>query len=241
MSHKPGPFSGRTHSKESKQKTSLALKGRHLGPKSEEHKEKIRQALKGRLFPHMGGNKGKVMSEEQKRKISESMKGTVFSEERNRKISQAHMGRQFTPQHKENMSKARIKAMQEGRVHHTYRGICGKFFSQKNQKEINYRSGLEKAWYEKFERCEDIVWYKVEWISIPYLFNGLLKHYLVDLFVLYSNGLRELIEIKPEGSRFRENPETLAKWNSAKEWCAVRKQRPITFRVLGYEELNDVK
>ena len=57
--------SGYKHSEERREKMSKALKGR---PKSEEWKARMKEIMKGK-------NKGRVMSEEQKRVISETMKG----------------------------------------------------------------------------------------------------------------------------------------------------------------------
>ena len=62
---------------------------------TEEWKKKIsensrgKSRNKGRVSP----NKGKVMSDEQKRKISEANKGRVMSDEQKRKISEANKGR----------------------------------------------------------------------------------------------------------------------------------------------------
>lgn len=55
---------------------------------SEEHKQKISAALKGKPSK----KKGIPMSEEQKNKISETMKGRIPSEETRKKISDAKKG-----------------------------------------------------------------------------------------------------------------------------------------------------
>lgn len=68
-------------------------------PKSEEHKRKISESLKGRPSPwlvgskHGAGNKGKPKSEEHKRKISEAhigKKREPFSEEWKQALKDAH-------------------------------------------------------------------------------------------------------------------------------------------------------
>jgi len=62
---------GRKHTEEAKRKMSEAAKGVNVGKKlSEEHKRKIGLASKGRVSP----NKGKIMSDEQKKKISDKLK-----------------------------------------------------------------------------------------------------------------------------------------------------------------------
>lgn len=59
------------------------------GKHSEETKEKIRQSMIGKVGP----NKGKVLSDEQKKKISDAIKGRKLSKEHRDKIGAAHKGR----------------------------------------------------------------------------------------------------------------------------------------------------
>lgn len=60
---KPGTFLGRKHTPETRSKITAAQLGKKRGPFSDDHKEKIRNALRGRKI-----------SEEQKVKISETLK-----------------------------------------------------------------------------------------------------------------------------------------------------------------------
>ena len=76
---------GRKHSAETKAKRSAALKGREKAPRSEETKQKISNTLKGKV----PWNKGRKHSAETKRKMSRSQRGKVTSEETKRKISEA--------------------------------------------------------------------------------------------------------------------------------------------------------
>lgn len=73
--------------------TSLHFKGLCKKPRTKEHREKISNSLKGRI----PWNKGKKLpshevSEETKKKISESQKGKKLSEECKRKISNTKKG-----------------------------------------------------------------------------------------------------------------------------------------------------
>jgi len=87
--------------------------------RTKEHKKKISESLKGRVFTdswkkkislsHIGSkhpNYGKHASLETRLKMSEAMKGTKFSDEHNWKISLARKGMKFTDKHKENLSKS---------------------------------------------------------------------------------------------------------------------------------------
>ena len=51
-------------------------------------------------------NKGRTLTEETRRKISESMKGNTHSEEHRRKLSEAHKGKRYTDETRKNMSDA---------------------------------------------------------------------------------------------------------------------------------------
>ena len=77
------PNYGKTLSEETKRKLSES----HKNP-SEESRKKMSEASKGR-------NKGKILSEEHKIKISESNKGKTLSEETKIKISEAKKGKKW--------------------------------------------------------------------------------------------------------------------------------------------------
>lgn len=84
---------------------------------------------------------GKAMSEEQKRKISESMKGIVFTEEHRANLSRAckgrNIGRKATPEAIENMRKAQIgRVMSED----AKRKIAEANFKKVSVDDIEYRS-----------------------------------------------------------------------------------------------------
>lgn len=112
-----GAFKGRAHSEESRCKISESKKG-HVT--SEEHKRKISEFQKGRAHPeeHRRNQsealKGHVLSEETRRKISESRKGQLppnkgkpMSEEQKRKLSEAHKGKPLSEETRRKMSEAR--------------------------------------------------------------------------------------------------------------------------------------
>jgi hypothetical protein len=73
-------------------KLSLAKKGKKLPTRSIEHNEKIRQSKLGSKHPMFG----KRLTEEWKRKISESSKGKILSIETRNKISESSIGKKGT-------------------------------------------------------------------------------------------------------------------------------------------------
>lgn len=104
-------------------------------PKSKETKSKISKALSGEKHPLWGKegyNKGRVLSEEWKRNISEAGKGRKHSpetikkmkksresfkhtEESRKKLSESHKGKILTEKHRHNISKA-LSISMKGRV-----------------------------------------------------------------------------------------------------------------------------
>lgn len=138
---------------------------------------------------------------------------------------------------RQQISKTRAERIHKGIIMLPFngRGKCGWFYSKKNKRTIRYRSLLEKRWYICLEKLENVLWFKTEPIVIPYIWDGMIHHYLPDLVVKYTSGERKMIEIKPEGQW--TNPQNLAKWDAATKWCeeAIR----ISFLVVGYEKLAE--
>lgn len=83
------PMYGRSHTAESRQKMSEALRGREL---SEETKQKISEALKGKMAGSDHPMYGEELSESHKEKLSEAMKGFTHSEETKQKLREMRVG-----------------------------------------------------------------------------------------------------------------------------------------------------
>ena len=71
-------------------------------PMSEESKKKLSEAHKGKSV----WNKGKKLSEETKKKLSETHKGKKLSEEARKKMSEAHKGKHHSEETKKKLSEA---------------------------------------------------------------------------------------------------------------------------------------
>jgi len=98
-------FKGKPHSDKTKQKMSVAKKGKSVPPKSEETKRKMSAAKQGRPMPPFSDEHrqklseagkrrpGKPLSEEHKQKISETLKGHIVSAETRQKRSASLKGK----------------------------------------------------------------------------------------------------------------------------------------------------
>lgn len=74
----------------------------------------------------------------------------------------------------------------------------GSFISRKMQRRISYRSAYEYTFYSYLESSDDVIKYITEPVKIQYIdIDGLIKYYIPDCLVLYSDGRMELCEVKP--------------------------------------------
>lgn len=93
----------------------------------------------------------------------------------------------------------------------------GFFPSKKNGKDIRYRSGLEADFYDCLERDDDVVSFEAEAIKVPYFWKGEWHNYITDLLVEFSDGTKEIWEIKP--SQQTDYDQNKAKWSCANNYC----------------------
>lgn len=119
--------------------------------------------------------------------------------------------------------------------------IDGVFISNKmNGKEIHYRSGYEREFYEYLEQLPDVMAYDAETIEIQYFFEGESHKYIPDVQVIYSDGSIVLYEIKPANQTALKI--NTAKWQAANEYCNIRGWKFVVVTEVGLGKLkNKVK
>lgn len=120
-------FTGHTHSQESRDKISASRKGKGGGPMSEERKQKIRAA-----------QKGKVITPEQRAKISATLMGHKQSAEQIEKRMQKLRGRKMPPGFAEATSK-RMVGVKLSAEHSTNIGRSKAKLSDAQVREIRLR------------------------------------------------------------------------------------------------------
>jgi hypothetical protein len=113
--------------------------------------------------------------------------------------------------------------------------IKGIFWSNKNNKHINYRSSYEKRYMVCLENDQNIARYEFEPMSIKYCDNNSRPHrYIPDFLVTYTDGKRQLVEVKCEYTSkvyyFEE------KKKAAEEWAATNNSSFVTVMLKEIEE-----
>lgn len=99
--------------------------------------------------------------------------------------------------------------------------MCGHFDSEKNKRELYFRSSYEKRAFELLEEDDRVVRYEVEPFKIEYVSDkGIKRNYVPDILTYYDDGSVLLIEVKPEVFIKARDPKYIA----AQHYC----------RALGY-------
>lgn len=96
----------------------------------------------------------------------------------------------------------------------------GWYTSTKMKRDIYYRSGYEERVYQMLDEDADVLSYAAEPFQVPYLHNGEIHQYIVDLTVRFADGHIEVWEIKPSSQS--NLPVNKAKWHAAEQACMLR-------------------
>jgi len=180
---------------------------------------------------------GRKLSAEHRQNLSEAI--TEFYRD-HPKASKGKRNGFFGKKHSlttcQRMSKSKTEFYQNHpEAHRNTRTRQGKFFSKKNGGIwLHYRSSWEKNWYQLLEKLTKVKSYRVEPVIVEYHWKGGTHHYLPDLLVLYIDGTRDLVEVKP-GYR-RKDSKNQAKFKAARLWCARCHRYPTSFKVVGKGE-----
>lgn len=146
--------------------------------------------------------------------------------ETRQKISNAGRGIVRSSSFKNNLSCLMAKRIiDNGGVHPNLKK--GLFYSNKNQKEIKYDSGLEFKILQKLEQDEKVKSYGRCKFSIDYTFKDGLHKYIPDIDVIYTDNTEEIVEIKPE--YMLKDEKNIAKFKFAKQYCI---KNGATFKIL---------
>uniref|UniRef100_A0A6M3KEH5 Putative endonuclease subunit n=1 Tax=viral metagenome TaxID=1070528 RepID=A0A6M3KEH5_9ZZZZ len=118
---------------------------------------------------------------------------------------------------KEHNSKMMADAHERG-LNYKY----GKFYSNKNDKIFLFRSSYEEKMFDILEELECINNYEYETVRIPYLFEGIERHYIPDFLVEFIDGTKVIMEVGPRTFKLYPSNKTYAKFNAAELFCDKR-------------------
>ena len=218
---------------------SNSLKGRQIT-----WGNKISEALMGRKNLKLSLiMRGRKLSKEHKMRISESAKGrlswnaglTKLTDDRISLYANKLKGKEFNKERKENCSRGQIKLILANNGIHPNinKSIKGVFFSNKNNYEFKYDSTYELQAYKILEDLEYVKKYSRCEFCIEYIFKNSTHKYIPDIFVEYTCGGKEIIEIKPQ---YRLNDEVnQLKFEAAKKYCYINN---LKFNVWTEKELK---
>lgn len=93
----------------------------------------------------------------------------------------------------------------------------GHFYSNKNNKKMFHRSSYELQAFKILEQMDVVDKYMYEPFAINYQIDGKTYIYHPDLLVIYKNGDKQIIEIKPKGEL--DDIVNIKKFEGANKFC----------------------
>lgn len=96
----------------------------------------------------------------------------------------------------------------------------GWYESKKMQTKFYYRSSYELTVFECLDEWTKVIGYEAEPFKIPYIHKGEQREYTPDIIVTFTDGHREVWEIKPSSQTMMEV--NTNKWHAANLSCKAR-------------------
>lgn len=158
----------------------------------------------------------KMNTPERAKKISKSLSGKKKSNEHKQKISDYMKEFWSKEENRSKQSIRRAESIKNGSITKATR-VHGYFLnSKKAPKTVYYRSLFELNAILHLEADDNVLLYTYEPYRIEYLHKGLVRNYVIDLLIEYSNGKKMLVEIKP--SCYLENSKNIDKFDAARKF-----------------------
>ena len=168
-------------------------------PWTEEQKKRQSIKLLEHFKTHDAPMKGRQFSKEHRDKLRQAKLGTTQSKEtikRRFEWRKHKLPKPFSLQARANCSRGAVKRILKYGIPYN-RNRVRYFYSEKMGKRILCRSGWEEIVYQSLEHTPNVIGYKTEPFTIPYIFEGSEHQYIPDVLVEWCNGYKELLEIKP--------------------------------------------
>jgi hypothetical protein len=157
---------------------------------------------------------GRKHSEESKKKMSAEQRNSNRSKGKNNPM----YGKCHTVESKAIMSLKRAEMMLAGKIKpYGKNRQAGEHVSPKTGKKMFYRSGWELITMNFLDNDDNVASYGYETIKIPYRYNGEKRWYIPDFLVEFSDGTRQIWEVKP--SMFINTEKVQQKALASRKFC----------------------
>ena len=113
----------------------------------------------------------------------------------------------------------------------------GFMVSNKNGRELHYRSGMECEVYELLERWDEVHKFEEEPFAVKYAHLGIEHDYFPDLRITYKDGSVEIWEVKPSSQT--QIAMNKSKWSACNSYCMARSWRFMVLTEKGLRKLRD--
>lgn len=183
---------------------------------TEESWKKIRESVQERMAhpDWVPGFKGKHHSEESKEKMREAKRINPPVGEKN-----GMFGKKHSDETRNRMSELRTLKMIDGSVkpYGNNNHLNGHYISEKTSLTYRYRSSWELATMSSLDSDHEVTSWSYESIRIPYYYERHKRWYVPDFFVEFSDGRKEIWEIKPK--QFIDSEANKLKSEAALRFC----------------------
>ena len=186
---------------------------------SEESKQKMSIAKKGKTYEEIYGiEEAKVMRQCR----SKESTGRIQTPEKSRKISEKLAGKPKSLTHKQKLSEVwdighTAEVINRMAVNSRSQYKTGYFYSHKNCCDIFFASSYELYSFIGLEHDNNVKKYGRCTFSIPYIINGEMHRYVPDIGAQYIDNSFIIIEIKP--NNLVENEDVVLKKLAAQKYC----------------------
>ena len=195
----------------------------HIGKtRSEETRRKISEAGKGRKQSPESNLKRSIATKKQHRDnpelaqlMSKRMKGRIVSSETKRKISETRSARLASGEIVINRDKI-SRTIAQKYVDGGFEWAKGTYVSKKTGRTAYYRSSWELQLMKELDIDPEVTDWRSEFTIIPYELDGKSRRYVPDFHVTRGE-THQLVEVKPQA--LRETAMNIAKRTAAFVFC----------------------
>jgi hypothetical protein len=200
---------------------------------TEESHRKVSEALKAKAREpgYVHSQSGLKRSKESRELMSRRKRENPPVGEKN-----GMFGRKHTGEAKEAMSRKHADLLVKKKVR-PYGGNSKKgwYESTKTGERCFFRSSWEEATMKWLDENYQVTTWEHESVRIPYRYNENKRHYVPDFIITFSDGHREMWEIKPK--EFVKSQRVLTQATAARDYCGT--YGIASFEILTAEGLSD--